>query len=671
MAARQLLALVTAVLLVTLVTACCPTGPSVRVTPSQVELAPGGTVDFTAHVTCLDNTGVTWSATCGTLAVSGRTATYTAPAEPGSCTVTAVSVVRSDVRASATVTVATTAPPDTVSVVLAPAPATVAVNGTLEFTATVTGATDTSVTWAATCGAITGTGSTVTYTAPAEPTSCTVTATSAQDTSKSASSQVTVWTGGGDPGFALAPTYITITNSRLLTPDLAAGTRAVRFDISWPESWRGPDRPSWVAATDNWDAAWVFIKYRVDGGAWQHATLHGSGHAAPAGAVIAAPADGAGAVIHRAASGYGVFSAEDVRLVWDHAADGVVAEADLDVIVFALEMVYVPTGSFVLGDAGSGTWGEFRAGGTGTTQPFAVTSQGSISLGDVAGRLYWAQAEDAGAGPGSPSGSTNASFPTGYEAFYAMKHQVMQGQYVNFLNTLTQTQATARHYPATEGSTEKRYVITGFAVGAYGTSLPYVPHGYMSWADSAAFAAWAGLRPMTELEYEKAGRGTALPVERELAWGTRSTRYADGVVNAGTITERPTPTEANIVHYLGDWDALVRAGSFAAPGRSRERAGAGFYGVLDLSGYPNERTVTVGNAEGQSFTGVHGDGSLRADGLADVSSWPGVNGVGAGTRGGDYWWPMGLISTPQELSNRFTASADVRRGGSRAVRSAP
>jgi len=74
-----------------------------------------------------------------------------------------------------------------------------------------------------------------------------------------------------DLPFELAPSYVRVSNVGLGAE--RGGVRRVSFEVAWDESWRGPDRPSWVAAADNWDAAWVFVKYRVDGGAWQHATL--------------------------------------------------------------------------------------------------------------------------------------------------------------------------------------------------------------------------------------------------------------------------------------------------------------------------------------------------------------------------------------------------------------
>jgi len=192
MVARTPLMVVIALAVTTLVSGCCMQGPSMRVTPSDAELPANTTATFTASVTCLDNTSVTWTATCGTISGTGNTITYTAPAAAGTCTVAATSVAQPNLSASAIVTV--TAPPETVAITIAPMTATLTVNDTHAFTATVTGATDTSVTWTATCGTISGTGNTITYTAPdtADPDTCTVTASSVADPGTSASAVVTI-----------------------------------------------------------------------------------------------------------------------------------------------------------------------------------------------------------------------------------------------------------------------------------------------------------------------------------------------------------------------------------------------------------------------------------------------------------------------------------------------
>jgi hypothetical protein len=79
-----------------------------------------------------------------------------------------------------------------VEVAVNPRTAELQVGSTVEITATVTGATDATVDWTADCGTVEGTGSTVIYTAPWAPGECEVVATSREDDSKSASTQIAV-----------------------------------------------------------------------------------------------------------------------------------------------------------------------------------------------------------------------------------------------------------------------------------------------------------------------------------------------------------------------------------------------------------------------------------------------------------------------------------------------
>jgi WD40 repeat protein len=84
-------------------------GPSVAIAPVSVTLAPSGTQAFTATVTGLVNTAVTWTvqeAAGG--AVSGA-GSYTAPITPGFYHVVATSVADATVSGSATITVTTSA----------------------------------------------------------------------------------------------------------------------------------------------------------------------------------------------------------------------------------------------------------------------------------------------------------------------------------------------------------------------------------------------------------------------------------------------------------------------------------------------------------------------------------------------------------------------------------
>jgi hypothetical protein len=109
----------------------------------------GNTAQFNANVTGTTNTAVSWAVTGGsadgTISSAGL---YTAPANvpnPATVTVTATSQADSTKSGSATVTVTPSAPAVTVNV--SPSPVNVATFGTLQFTATVMGSSNTAVTW--------------------------------------------------------------------------------------------------------------------------------------------------------------------------------------------------------------------------------------------------------------------------------------------------------------------------------------------------------------------------------------------------------------------------------------------------------------------------------------------------------------------------------------------
>jgi len=78
--------------------------------------------------------------------------------------------------------------------------------------------------------------------------------------------------------------HVQVTNAGLVSGG------QVEFDISWENSWR----ESWTlagggSAVENWDAAWVFVKYRKAGEtAYSHATLStdAAHHSVPAGAAL-------------------------------------------------------------------------------------------------------------------------------------------------------------------------------------------------------------------------------------------------------------------------------------------------------------------------------------------------------------------------------------------------
>ena len=117
-----------------------PPGP-LSISPATATLQPGATQRFTATA------AVTWSAPdCGSITASGL---FTAPASAGTCRVVATGALQS---ASAVVTVAAPPPPPpppAVTVSISPSFLAIPANSNRRFSATVTGASDTSVTWSA------------------------------------------------------------------------------------------------------------------------------------------------------------------------------------------------------------------------------------------------------------------------------------------------------------------------------------------------------------------------------------------------------------------------------------------------------------------------------------------------------------------------------------------
>jgi len=196
-----------------------PTPVTIAVSPTTASVQTAGTQQFTASVSGTSNTGVKWlvngvaggSSSVGTISTSGL---YTAPpAVPsgGKVTVTATSAYDVSKSANAVVTIA--AAPTPVAVTMSPTTATLQTGATQQFSATVTGTTNTSVTWwvAGVQGGNSNVGtvsSTGLYTAPASAPATnpvTVTAKSAYDSTKAANATVTV-NGASTLNYYVSPT---------------------------------------------------------------------------------------------------------------------------------------------------------------------------------------------------------------------------------------------------------------------------------------------------------------------------------------------------------------------------------------------------------------------------------------------------------------------------------
>ncbi|MGA8506055.1 MAG: hypothetical protein WB762_10655 [Candidatus Sulfotelmatobacter sp.] len=175
---------------------------AISLTPASATLAPGGTQPFTGTIQGFSNAAINWSvnkvgggnSTVGTISASGL---YTAPSQTGSYTIIATSAADSSMTASAIVTVSNT-------ITISPSAVNVAAGTTQQFTATVPGIPNASVTWSvdqivggsATVGTVSATGL---YTAPAAVGNHTITATGA---SSAANATVAVFTLSVSPSIA-------------------------------------------------------------------------------------------------------------------------------------------------------------------------------------------------------------------------------------------------------------------------------------------------------------------------------------------------------------------------------------------------------------------------------------------------------------------------------------
>ena len=135
------------------------------------------------------------------------------------------------------------------------------------------------------------------------------------------------------------------------------------------------------------------------------------------------------------------------------------------------------------------------------------------------------------------------------------------------------------------------------------------------------------MRPISELEFEKASRGWNVPtIISEFPWGkggvvNQAYTISNGEIIAGYSTQKNRGNAA-IAETMGQNGLDLRVGVFANDTSSRAQSNASKLGVLDLAGNVLEITADVDNASNTSWINVHGDGELHPSGYSD-ESWPG------------------------------------------------
>ncbi len=380
-------------------------------------------------------------------------------------------------------------------------------------------------------------------------------------------------------------------------------------------------------------AVWVFFKVRAaDTPVWQHVRLTadrvmnptGYGCAdgnAPVDLMVPDGEDGfTGLFIRLADHSPGLtLAARRVTAIWDYTVNtNITQDTKVEMRAFAIRMMYIPKGPFWLGSGGREMYGFHQyTDDQQDTLPFKVTGPGAIPTGKEKGRL-WARGSEPEDG-----GEIPATFPTGYAAFYCMVNPVDGIPFAAYLNTLTQEEANERF--AGDLVTRTEMAVNDHASGmATGTNYFYSGSNRskangvwdLSYLDGALYSAWAGLRPMTELEYEKALRGFRDPVPDEAGYSFWEINFGGGIYN----------------------------------------------------GQPRMRVVAVHDPVGRAFAGTHGLGTL-----ALPADWPPASAVGVSTRGG--WGAPGVgFQDTFRTSDRHMSDFDAERRagyGWRAVRTAP
>ena len=392
---------------------------------------------------------------------------------------------------------------------------------------------------------------------------------------------------------------------------------SVIFDISWDNAWHNDK---------NHDAIWVFMKYN---GPWNnHVKLKQSGHKIIKNRtldrqepMIEVSPEGTGFFIYPPENFRGNVSYK-LQVIIDTDGKDVKWDKLKGLSVHGIEMVYIPKGEFTIGspdEAAIKRASLYKSDANGKPKGLVnIKSEDEIEVAQKDEALYyWSENSLYN---GDQKGPIPGEFPKGYDAFYIMKYELTQGQYVDFLNTLPDSW-TYKRSPIGGKSYYKNRGGIRLVDEVYVADNPNRPLNYASFTDALAFTDWAALRPITELEYEKAARGPSKPIKAEFVWGTNT--YDD--------LERYVNENGELVYANGYEESMINDSNRASFGTS-------YYWVMDLSGSLWEKVITIGNPIGRAFKGSHGDGKLSF-GNATNEDWPKSDDevCGFGYRGGGYY----------------------------------
>ncbi|THU34941.1 hypothetical protein FAM09_23405 [Niastella caeni] len=426
-------------------------------------------------------------------------------------------------------------------------------------------------------------------------------------------------------------------NVQVSTISYNAAAQQVSFTLTWENSWdlTGGGPPG------NHDAVWVFIKCQTGSDVWSHAQISTtpSSHTLGNSLALAQPAamNTYGVLIKRGTLGFGnINGGNNVSLQLSSPA-GITA-----IQVFAIEMVYISEGAFGIGHSNP------------ATDAFDVATISNENM-IPAGSLRVNPAD------------IPAAFPKGYKAFYVMKYEISQGQYTDFLNTLTRTQQTARVATDISGTiVTNQYVMSNQAsltqfnhimcpatlpvAGSviFSCGVPEKACNFLGWADYSSYLDWAGLRPFTEIEFEKICRGFDARIDNQFIWGTPYS-FAQlptslGTVDADLTTETTIWSDAvtnpnnyaNVSQNYITGGRLMRCGFPGSKPTNRILSGAAYFGAMEMAGNASEYVIQVLD-DGLLFTNENGNGDVTDAPL----TWPSnITASGVNFKGGSFRTPL-------------------------------
>lgn len=416
----------------------------------------------------------------------------------------------------------------------------------------------------------------------------------------------------------------------------------IHIELAWDNAW------NFTSSGGSHDAVWLFAKGRTSDGIWHPILLspHTPEHTVYGEMEARAVHDSMGVFVFSSnQGGYSVPYSQVILTPSNNLAKY------LQVAVYGIEMVYIPKGAFYLGDGAS------VSSLTNTSEsPFLVSSEGAIASGL---RIVNPNSEFA---PTPLPSVIPKNYPKGFDSFFVMKYEVSQGQYVHFLNSLTHSQQKARTWIAPslpvgtfamvhpnqrdslhrngivivssglDGGKPAVYGMDSNANGSFNEPADgfHRAANFLSWADLSAYLCWAGLRPITEFEFEKACRGPLQPVPGEFAWGTAYVTDANAVTNDGLPTEGVSEAlagESGLANHgsivaIQGWGLRgpLRTGFAATASSNRLQSGATYYGLMEMSGNVWEMVVMPADG-GENFTRINGNGRLNEAGEAAIPNW--------------------------------------------------